>query len=406
LRRLLWHRSARWRHGAVRSVEAPISSAAGCIDLTGKQRTYAPRFSGSIGVAYAFALDNNMTLTHRVDYAHISRAWGVLFENNALGDHLDQWDVFNAQVSLANGPWQRIAYGANVTDEMPAQIPLNCRASSYFPGLPSTNRRRTACARLARLATPGKRVVVTNWENSMSTAKPKAKAARPKQRRTKAEQRADTVEQILNGAEELFGLRGPYGVTLKDVAQKVGVPTSLLHYYFADKDTLFDAVFARRAAITRELRMAALDRYEQECGGKPTVEGVLRVFLDTDLNLYSGNEGWRNFAALGAQASVARDWGTKLFDHHFDGVVLKLIGILRRALPECSEEDLFWCYQFTSGALCITLAQTGRIDTLSGGLCDSEDFDAAKQRMASFIAGGFIEVVRQRAAQKKKRSRR
>ena len=40
----------------------------------------------------------------------------------------------------------------------------------------------------------------------------------------------------------------------------------------------------------------------------------------------------------------------------------------------------------------LTLARTGRIDKLSGGLCQSEDFAAVKKRMAGFMAGGFLAV--------------
>ena len=80
-------------------------------------------------------------------------------------------------------------------------------------------------------------------------------------RRTKAEQRAETLEGILDAAEYLFSQRGLYGVTLKDVAGQAGVHTSLLHYYFDDKKAMFDAVFARRAHVTADLRSAALDRY-------------------------------------------------------------------------------------------------------------------------------------------------
>ena len=68
--------------------------------------------------------------------------------------------------------------------------------------------------------------------------------------RTKAEQRAETLEQILDAAELLFSKHGLYGVTLRDVAQKVGVHTSLMHYYFDDKLALCKAVFARRAEIS------------------------------------------------------------------------------------------------------------------------------------------------------------
>src|ERR1700678_4430606 len=79
-------------------------------------------------------------------------------------------------------------------------------------------------------------------------------------RRSKAEQRAESLEQILDAAEYLFSLNGLHGVTLRDVAQRVGVHTTLLHYYFDDKRSLFDAVFARRANVTSGRRIAMRPR--------------------------------------------------------------------------------------------------------------------------------------------------
>lgn len=216
----------------------------------------------------------------------------------------------------------------------------------------------------------------------------------PKPRRAskKAEQRAESMEQILDAAEHLFARHGLYGVTLKDVAARVGVHHTLLNYYFEDKKKLFDAVFARRAAVTSERRMKVLDEYDAATGGKPTVEGALQAFLDTDLDLYiQGGEGWKNYGALGAQAANTTE-GAELMDKHFDPVVLRLVDLLKKALPDSSEEDIFWGYHFVTGALMVTLGRTGRIDKLSGGLCKSDDFVAIKARMARFMAAGFLEI--------------
>jgi len=50
--------------------------------------------------------------------------------------------------------------------------------------------------------------------------------------------------------------------------------------------------------------MQALDDYEAASGGKPTVEGALHAYLDTDLDLYiQGGENWKNYGALGALMS-------------------------------------------------------------------------------------------------------
>ena len=109
---------------------------------------------------------------------------------------------------------------------------------------------------------------------------------KPARRSRKADQRAETMEQIFDAAEELFSKHGLHGVTLKDVAKQVGVHHTLLNYYFSDKKALFDAVFARRAGVTSERRMKALEDYERASGDAPTVEGALHAFLDTDLDTY------------------------------------------------------------------------------------------------------------------------
>ena len=99
----------------------------------------------------------------------------------------------------------------------------------------------------------------------MPVEKPKRKRASkakqtksPARRVTKAAQRAEMTEQILDVAEELFSRHGLYGVTLKDVAKRVGVHHTLMNYYFTDKKKLFDEVFARRAVVTSTRRMNPL----------------------------------------------------------------------------------------------------------------------------------------------------
>jgi hypothetical protein len=137
--------------------------------------------------------------------------------------------------------------------------------------------------------------------------------------------------------------------------------------------------------------MAAMERYEAEAGDRPTVEGALHAFLDTDLDLYAQGESWMNYAAFCARVSNTPE-GAALMDVHFDPVVLKLVSILKKALPSYSDEDIFWGYHFVTGALMNTLARTGRIDRLSGGICHSDDFPAVKQRIARFMAAGFLSL--------------
>jgi AcrR family transcriptional regulator len=219
--------------------------------------------------------------------------------------------------------------------------------------------------------------------------------------RTKAAQRAETLEKILDAAEYLFSKHGLNGVTLRDVAQKVGVQTPLMHYYFDGKDALFEAVFARRADVSIGRRMKALGDYEKAANGKPTIAGALHAFLDPVFDLHiTGGEGWRNYTAFGAQV-VNTVQGAERFDHHFDPVVLRLIAILKQALPGVPEKNLFWGYQFVTGSLMHSFARSGRIDRLSGGRCHSDDIPAIKARMADFMAWGFVSFCRPAAEAQK-----
>ena len=152
-----------------------------------------------------------------------------------------------------------------------------------------------------------------------------ASTSNPRKPSTKAEQRAETMEQIFDAAEEQFSIHGLHGVTLKDVAKQVGVHHTLLNYYFDDKRALFDAVFARRASVTSQRRMKAIDDYEASAGGKPTIEGALHAFLDTDLDTYIQAAKAGAITASSARRPRTPPKGAALFDEHFDPVVLRLI---------------------------------------------------------------------------------
>lgn len=216
-------------------------------------------------------------------------------------------------------------------------------------------------------------------------------------RRTRAEQRAATLKQILDTAEDLFSQLGYFGVTIKDVADGMGIHPALIHYYFDGKKELFDRVFERRMEYAIATRTAGLDAYEAEAGDHPTVEGALSAYYDGAFDVYiNDEEGWRNFGRIFAKVNNAPGYGTEKMAVYFDPLVLRLIGLLQKALPDAEPEDLFWCFQFTSGAYTLILSQTGRIDRLSGGLCASDDFEAVRERFVTFMAGGFEAIYKRK----------
>lgn len=201
-------------------------------------------------------------------------------------------------------------------------------------------------------------------------------------------------ERILDVAEELFALRGYDGVTLRQIASGAGVDVALASYHFGKKQDLFNAVFQRRAVALNESRLSALRQCQASAGKQgPTVEQIIEAFLrPLEIAQETGDDGWKNYLALIAYINNSPYWGERMMSKLFDKLVLAFIDALRKALPGALDEDLFWCYHNLSGALTLTLAQTGRIDKLSGGRCRSDDFQAAYDHMIPFTAAGFREV--------------
>lgn len=203
-------------------------------------------------------------------------------------------------------------------------------------------------------------------------------------------------DRILDVAEELFALHGFDGVTLRQIATGAGVDVALANYHFGKKLDLFNAVFERRAAHLNQTRLDALRQCQQDAGKQgPSVEQIIEAFLrPLELAQETGDPGWRHYLALIAYINNSPYWGPRMMSKLFDDLVQEFIASLRRALPAASDEDIYWCYHNLSGALTLTLAQTGRIDKLSGGKCRSEDFEAAYDHMIPFVAAGFHQVCR------------
>ena len=201
-------------------------------------------------------------------------------------------------------------------------------------------------------------------------------------------------DRILDVAEELFSLHGYDGVTMRQISGGAKVDVALANYHFGKKLDLFHAVFNRRAELLNQSRQDVLLASKQTAGKNPlTLEQIIEAFLlPLKLAQESGDQGWKNYMALLAYVMNSPHWNEVLMKDNFDKNVSEFIDELKRVFPKAKDEEIHWCYHYVSGALALTLAQTGRIDRLSGGKCLSSDFDAAYDRMIPFVAAGFREV--------------
>lgn len=211
--------------------------------------------------------------------------------------------------------------------------------------------------------------------------------------RPKGVKAEETQARILDAAEKLFSENTYNGVTIRQVAQMSGVNTALLHYYFVNKQGLFEAVFERRAEVLNQERLERMEAYVNTTDS-PTIEGAIEQFLGPMLEKLTCEDApdWKTYFALIAQVSNTPNLGGEMMSRHFDPVVQKLLDIFQKVLPDADREGLYYSYQLFSGSIMLTLAQNGRVDRLSGGLCQSENLEEIFGRMIPYSAAGFKAV--------------
>jgi AcrR family transcriptional regulator len=207
-------------------------------------------------------------------------------------------------------------------------------------------------------------------------------------------EKSEKSERILDVAEELFAQHGFDGVTMRQISTGANVDVALANYHFGKKLELFYAVFNRRAELLSETRRELLQANQQQAGEQQqTLEQIIEAFLlPLKLAQESGDPGWKNYMALLAYVMTSPVWNKSLMEDNFDKRVGEFIDALKLVFPTAREKDIHWCYHYVSGALALTLAQTGRIDRLSGGQCLSSDFETAYNLMIPFVAAGFRAV--------------
>lgn len=200
--------------------------------------------------------------------------------------------------------------------------------------------------------------------------------------------------RILDAAELLFAEHGYDGVTLRKIASNADVDVALTNYHFGSKDGLFRAVFERRAVVLNQARLDALDAcLNAAAPGAPTLEAVIEAYLRPLGDIQSSaDDGWRHYLSLVAWVNSSTEWGNELMTAYFNPYVQRFIEALRSALPEADEIALHWGYQFMSGALTLTFADTRRMDRLSNGAASSGDAATGYAHMIPFIAAGFARI--------------
>ncbi len=91
---------------------------------------------------------------------------------------------------------------------------------------------------------------------------------------------ASTEEKILEAAKQVFMKYGLYGARMQDIADTAQINKALLHYYFRNKEKLFDKVF--EGALSKFFEV--MDVFSNE---SLPIKKRLFIYVDNIIDFYS-----------------------------------------------------------------------------------------------------------------------
>lgn len=163
-------------------------------------------------------------------------------------------------------------------------------------------------------------------------------------------------ENLCDVAEELFAAHGPSGVTIRQLADALGVSAMTPYRYFEDKDAILAAVRARAFNRFADAMEKAQARLRKTGGHQPDPayldfalanRAAYRLMFDTDQPTFSKypdlvaameraratmTAGWKELAAEGRFSGNAELAGRLMWSAMHGAVMLELAGFLRKPL--------------------------------------------------------------------------
>lgn len=206
----------------------------------------------------------------------------------------------------------------------------------------------------------------------------------------------DTRNRLLDTAESLFAERGFFGVSVRDITEAAGVRSAGINYHFSTKENLFIEVIDRRIEPLANARIALLETVEVEPGNaEVSVRRIVDAFAGPMLSFaQTGGTGWKNYCILVAHLAVQKHWGENSASTKYDVHAKLFLQALQETFPDCEAYRIHACFQFLLSTLLYAVCDNKRIDTLSGGMYQSEDIERLKAPFLDFVTGGILTVAR------------
>ena len=194
-------------------------------------------------------------------------------------------------------------------------------------------------------------------------------------------EKADTKSRIVDAAEKLFGMNGFEATSLRDITTEASVNLAAINYHFQSKDSLIDAIVARRIEPVNKRRMELLDA----AGPDPTLEQILAAFMAPVMKVKTD----AMVPLMGRILSNPDLFVDRVFLKHLAPVSQRFREALSKALPDLPPSEVLWRLHFSVAVVTHTMLWGRIFPKITNGVCDISDREALVDRAVRFVAAGF-----------------
>lgn len=215
-------------------------------------------------------------------------------------------------------------------------------------------------------------------------------------RRKISESDSDTRGRLLDVATKLFGSRSFESVSVRDITSRAKANLGAVNYYFGSKVNLIREVLKTLAAPIDAERVRSLHAYLGTLNGaRPEIETVVRILVEPFIRASKDKKGRGIYyprLIILARTVPGNLIGPYISDQH-DAMARQYVSAFVEAVPDLTEEEACWRYEFIIGAA-LNIVGDGlrsyRLKRLSNGKCDTDDPDRIVEELVTFVAAGML----------------